>query len=577
MVAGDFKSILDESINKAREEKDVFSSLKILLTLDGRQEIDKSMLALSASDSKLIDLLTKTDKCYGETIKIYCYIRNNKLEFSSKELQDSKNCEYAFSFNFSREKWTELCKQEKLKSCIEYKECFTYLRNLSQNELRECLCKIEYHLVHMAPVIYYVGNSCYSNFDYLNNLSKKSKQISRESLINYWLNTPLEQWECNDYIFVCFTNYILSSGIQTRLEEFNGKQISLRNLEFYLEFKYYQYQKLLKRNVITKDEFTCLSLEDKAKELKLAWKEISQKLIVYREINGLSLQKSEKIIFNNNLTSDFIEDKKLSKLLKEEFGIKSADNLEEFEDSLREYFKGDVSYLEEKFYDLLNFILLRLSEETRSDIAFSRYFGEIGQLIQLDLEKRYQDIVSLNPKNYYCLVTPSKKMLDLLPISVLSQIGMAINSRMLYNGWHYMPGNFIHDKGVNLKNRDFYFSAVFPDLTNKDKYHHVGHVKLDINNCIRVPLAIRVNAKEYRALMDVRIFRRGDEEYSIIDLEKAMLYSKYIKVVGQIIFDLISENKDFSFSLQLVTREKYAKNLENLKNRRYKDEKNSIH
>ncbi|GEB77714.1 hypothetical protein SIN01_20590 [Sporolactobacillus inulinus] len=36
--------------------------------------------------------------------------------------------------------------------------------------MNKILGEIEYFLSHMAPVIYYVQNKVYSNFDYLNNL-----------------------------------------------------------------------------------------------------------------------------------------------------------------------------------------------------------------------------------------------------------------------------------------------------------------------------------------------------------------------------------------------------------------------
>lgn len=48
-------------------------------------------------------------------------------------------------------------------------------------------------------------------------------------------------------------------------------------------------------------------------------------------------------------------------------------------------------------------------------------------------------------------------MLENVPVDLLSKIGMAINSRMLYNGWHYMPGNFINCEQVDFSERDFYF------------------------------------------------------------------------------------------------------------------------
>ncbi|AEZ61520.1 hypothetical protein Sinf_0148 [Streptococcus infantarius subsp. infantarius CJ18] len=78
-----------------------------------------------------------------------------------------------------------------------------------------------------------------------------------------------------------------------------------------------------------------------------------------------------------------------------------------------------------------------------------------------------------------------------------------------------------------------------------------------------------INGRAYKALMDVRTFRRGDNEYSISDLENVIIYSKYVKVIGQAIFDIITDKKDFSFALQQVNRDNYTKNLAELKKKRY--------
>ena len=46
MVAGDYKSLVDTVIEKARKEKDILIALRLLLTLDGKQEFDEAILPL---------------------------------------------------------------------------------------------------------------------------------------------------------------------------------------------------------------------------------------------------------------------------------------------------------------------------------------------------------------------------------------------------------------------------------------------------------------------------------------------------------------------------------------------------
>ena len=57
MVAGDYKSLVDTVIEKARKEKDILITLRLLLTLDGKQEFDEAILPLSNRDVKVIENL----------------------------------------------------------------------------------------------------------------------------------------------------------------------------------------------------------------------------------------------------------------------------------------------------------------------------------------------------------------------------------------------------------------------------------------------------------------------------------------------------------------------------------------
>lgn len=63
--------------------------------------------------------------------------------------------------------------------------------------------------------------------------------------------------------------------------------------------------------------------------------------------------------------------------------------------------------------------------------------------------------------------------------------------------------------------------------------HHVGHVKSEVNNTIRIPGELWINGREFKSLMDLRLMRQGDEEYTISDLEKALKAFKYVQIAEQ--------------------------------------------
>ncbi|MCO4636867.1 hypothetical protein Si034_00166 [Streptococcus infantarius subsp. infantarius] len=70
MVAGDYKSLVDTVIEKARKEKDILIALRLLLTLDGKQEFDEATLPLSNRDVKVIENLQILPEDSEQTIKL---------------------------------------------------------------------------------------------------------------------------------------------------------------------------------------------------------------------------------------------------------------------------------------------------------------------------------------------------------------------------------------------------------------------------------------------------------------------------------------------------------------------------
>ncbi|PHV55284.1 hypothetical protein CS009_11400 [Streptococcus macedonicus] len=132
MVAGDYKSLVDTVIEKARKEKDILIALRLLLTLDGKQEFDEAILPLSNRDVKVIENLQILPEDSEQTIKLHCYFRNNKIEFSDVELLEDENCKFVLSFMLSKDRWHEICKQDSEVMRKEYERCYNLLKKLDE-------------------------------------------------------------------------------------------------------------------------------------------------------------------------------------------------------------------------------------------------------------------------------------------------------------------------------------------------------------------------------------------------------------------------------------------------------------
>ncbi|NVY96740.1 hypothetical protein HU830_06170 [Lactobacillus sp. DCY120] len=556
----DYKSLVASVISAVQQEENPFAVFSRLLTLDGILKKEDALKTLGFKEKAIYKLLSE-NKTGMNDISLFIFHHNNKIEVRDGEAVLDKNDQLAAKFKFSKKYWTKICQDSTRRIDDEGKLALHLLK--AKTNLNSVIDNIEFYLSHMAPIIYYVDEKVYSNFDYLSNLFTKRRRDQDKFLFPFLKTHALEQWSKEDIIFICFLDYLLSSGLQTRAEEFNGQQITITKLEKYLIEKHKTY---LKMGVAEMDaDFSSLSLLEKTEVLNREFKILSKNKIIYRDINGISLQKREAYLDALKLADSNIEVTKLQEMLCQRFNIKFNDD-ESYIRGIREYLAENIQNLRAAFLKLLEGELFLLTDAAHSDMAFSRFFSNIGQLLSLDKAKEYQKIIDLNPKNYFCYVVPGKNMLAKLPKLLVANINMAVTTRMLYNSWHYMPANFLNEN-LKMDKRDFYFSAVMADIANLDKYHHAGHVKMSINNTIRIPRSIRIHNKEYQALMDVRLMRQGDEEFSLSNLRVSFLYLHYLQILCQSLVNLVEEMKIDDFSLEQMSKELYSDQFDNLKGR----------
>lgn len=95
--------------------------------------------------------------------------------------------------------------------------------------------------------------------------------------------------------------------------------------------------------------------------------------------------------------------------------------------------------------------------------------------------------------------------------------------------------------------------------------YHVGHVKSEVNNTIRIPGELWINGREFKSLMDLRLMRQGDEEYTISDLEKALKAFKYVQIAEQKLIDYISDLNNYDFLLTQMTKKTYINLIQLMK------------
>ncbi|GAF38663.1 hypothetical protein JCM14202_485 [Agrilactobacillus composti DSM 18527 = JCM 14202] len=372
MIFEDFKYLVNQAISLANKESETSMAFKQLLTLGGKQKFDDGKMTLGYRENQILQTLELTD-LKEDPINLDVYFHNNKIEVTTDDLRHVKNSTYAFSFDYPLKKWKHILAEENELLNIEYKQALLHIGDFNDLKKRHVVDMAEFFLAHMAPIIFYINENVYSNFDYLSNLYAKRRKDKDDFLFEKLRNTAIKDWKQEDLIFICFLNYLLSSGIQTRAEEFNGKQVSMSALVTYLERKNATYVDM---GISDIEDFKSLTLDEKVRALRQKYAKIQERKIVYRRINGLSLQKSEEYLNDATLLEDLPQNLKLSNSLKLNFKIDSA-NLQSYKNSVNRYLTNDDGDLEEKFLKLLRFLLFDLSEKTSADMAFSRFFSSL--------------------------------------------------------------------------------------------------------------------------------------------------------------------------------------------------------
>ncbi|MEJ8643864.1 hypothetical protein WKI68_25830 [Streptomyces sp. MS1.HAVA.3] len=167
------------------------------------------------------------------------------------------------------------------------------MATLEPAQVHARLDAISHALVHMAPVMLYVGERCYSNLGRFSNLPGRSLAPGAEgSVLTALRDTPVPRWKAEDATFVACMHALISSGSPVRAEEFNGIQLAPDVLREFLRERISAYGEPLPdtRGLPAGAALDLLSGACARARAAL----VADGAVFYREINGASLHKRER-------------------------------------------------------------------------------------------------------------------------------------------------------------------------------------------------------------------------------------------------------------------------------------------
>ncbi|WP_374774495.1 hypothetical protein OG756_17435 [Streptomyces sp. NBC_01310] len=430
---------------------------------------------------------------------------------------------------------------------LQFEEIHRWMATLEPAQVHARLDAISHALVHMAPVMLYVGERCYSNLGRFSNLPGRSLAPGAEgSVLTALRDTPVPRWKAEDATFVACVHALISSGSPVRAEEFNGIQLAPDVLREFLRERISAYGEPLPdtRGLPAGAALDVLSGACARARAAL----VADGAVFYREINGASLHKRERRMAEPVTWAELPPE--LTALLAEAAGrpFPYAAGPEE----LGSYTRGLVERVTAgpvpagfttAYEGFLHRFFETVAEALDCDVVMGRGPKDVLVLHSaLPAERR----AALATRDFYCCVAAGRSFRERFGENraALATALSAYSARMRYNTWHYLPHSMSWTNEEQGRD-DWFFAPGMPDITNWSDQHHTGHVAFGVRHALRVPLGIVLEGRYRPGLYDLRLMRTDGDPFELAHLRTATAIGQVQATVHQAAADLNLTVGDF--------------------------------
>jgi len=395
--------------------------------------------------------------------------------------------------------------------------------------LPDVLEKVIDHVEHVESVGFYVGDRFFARIDrFVNLIDSKGQQ---EGFLPKLRKKPYVEWSNDEILIVAALHALFLSGRAVRFEEFNGLSLTATTL---LEKLHCLLQSYIDAGCayeapINVELFQLAQIvrDQSLKSEGSGW-------LRYRWIYGLNFQKNERILHSTRSSE------KLSGYLRE-----FADEYEELVDGTlpegideQDFFRrlaraaleldvqgvgcGKCSEASNGWFEyLIEKIVASAILATKADYGMSSSLRDISCLSEPDEAKLMDVVHALQASDFFtCFV--SKNFRGKLEKSVADTIADSVQRRMMFNRWHFIPGNF--ERASIPKARHWYYPPLIPDIAIHSDIHRGGHARAQVKFSVRAPgpdmsrPPLLIGNRDYRGFYDVRVVRMAGKEFTTEDM-----------------------------------------------------------
>jgi hypothetical protein len=399
-------------------------------------------------------------------------------------------------------------------------------------ELDERLVRLADLVERVETVFVIIGRQIYSKSD------AGSNTLTRDGRLEGLRKKNPDSWEPEDRLFVVAAHLLFITGRSVRFEEFNGRQLSATGLREFLTKRYANYCAATGRDPVDLHGLPLFELAGRIRDL-LGEVDASA-LMRYRRINGRTFVKNEYLADlpsprdpmalpgplaahgRDNLGVELTGDPRTD-LRRMTLAAAAQDARTPDQDG-----SGGCGALGE----LLGAIVYSAVRETDSDYGMSSAVRDLAEL-RGARPGDVDGVLKLRKGNFFCCCLPHATRTAELGAEIVPIVWRAAQ-RMMYNRWHFAPGEF--DRAEIPLNRHYFFPPQVPDIAEHAELHHGGHTASRVRFTIRAPGAqvwrepFTVFGHGFRGCYDIRLVRMEGPAYTMTELRQAVEHCSLVDV-----------------------------------------------
>lgn len=409
-------------------------------------------------------------------------------------------------------------------------------------------------LDHIEPSMFFIGDHVHSNFGPVNDLLPRDGAELPGYLFNDLRTRPFAEWTERQKTIVFGLYLIRRSGF--RCEEFSGRQLTLPELDGWLEDKRNTYCALVQA------EGSAVDLLGRADELFAAKQATKRTHFTYRIVNGMNFNKREALGRRSDICLAVARlPRAYTRFVASEFKVHAERHL-----SIDTYARSTIDSLlldvrndgfDAAFERLLGCLVKSATEELNSDIGMSRSPRDLFAWASALAAQDYAQICAWASTEYFTAVYASSEYEGRAEVTAKDLYASlySIAGRMTYNSWHYAPGQCPVEAIPD--GRHFFFPPRMSDIGVASNQHHGGHVLAKINHSIRSPAGLLINGVKHYGLVDLRFVRCSGAPYEYSDLVRSRELTALARAVYQALLNRSVQDKR-SYRVEAYTKEWYA-------------------